>query len=174
MDTDVLIVGAGPAATAAAARLRASGLSVLMLDRKSESAKPCAGGLTVKTLDLMHWSVAPVIERLAPGIAIGIEAGAGSRLAYFPHRDPICAFAVRSAFDRLNLDHALAAGAALEQVAAVEGVELQTEAATVTADGQRLTARYLIGADGANSVVRRLTGTPARFSRGFAIEGVVP
>ncbi|MEO8669454.1 MAG: FAD-dependent monooxygenase, partial [Bauldia sp.] len=101
MNADVLIVGAGPSATAAAARLRAGGLSVLMLDRKDAPAKPCAGGLTIKTLDLMPWSVAPVIERLAHGIAIGIEANGTSRLAYFPHRDPICAFAVRAAFDRL-------------------------------------------------------------------------
>jgi flavin-dependent dehydrogenase len=174
MDADVLIVGAGPSATAAAARLRAGGLSVLMLDRRDPPPKPCAGGLTVKTLDLMPWSVAPVIERLAHGIAIGIAANGRSRLAYFAHPDPICAFAVRGAFDRLNLDRALAAGAALEPIGAIDSVEPSSASVTLTADGRRLSARYLIGADGANSIVRRLTVTPERFSRGFALEGLVP
>jgi flavin-dependent dehydrogenase len=174
MDTDVLIVGAGPAATAAAAWLRAGGLSVLMLDRRNAPAKPCAGGLTIKTLDLMPWSVAPVIERLARGLAIGVETGVRSRLAYFPYRDPICAFAVRSAFDRFNLDRAVAAGAGLERIVAVQSIEPARDRVTVTVDGRRLAARYLIGADGANSVVRRLTAMPARFFRGFAVEGLVP
>jgi geranylgeranyl reductase family protein len=173
MDHDVLIVGAGPAGTAAAARLRAAGLRVLLVDRHAEPAgKPCAGGLTVKTLALMPWSLAPVIERVTSGLVIGRATPSGDRAAWYATSAPICAFAVRSTFDRFNLDRARKLGADFE-TGTVEAITTGTDAVELTASGRRYTARYLIGADGVNSMVRRLLQGDAP-SRGFALEGHVP
>ena len=175
MDFDVLIVGAGPAGTAAAHRLRREGLSVMLLDRRNAPAeKPCAGGLTLKTLNLMPYSVAPVIERVVSGLTIGVAAEGADRVVHIGHDDPICAFAVRGRFDRLNLDQATAAGVDFARIAEVSAIAEEADAVTTTVDGRPIRARYLIGADGANSTVRRLTSDASWFRRGFALEGIVP
>jgi geranylgeranyl reductase family protein len=179
MDHDVIIIGAGPAGTAAAWRLCAAGFSVLMLDRLSEPAgKPCAGGLTLKTLALMPYSLGPVIERVATGLTVGSSdggrEGAADRAAYFGHAMPICAFAVRSRFDQLNLSEARAAGAAFQTVRTLERIVPRDDHVALVADGRAFRCRYLIGADGANSTVRRLLGLGRPAARGFALEGIVP
>ena len=54
MDFDVIIVGAGPAGTSAAYLLAARGMRTVLLDRMDfPRHKPCAGGLTLKSLKLM-------------------------------------------------------------------------------------------------------------------------
>jgi geranylgeranyl reductase family protein len=174
MDRDVLIVGAGPSGTAAAWQLRRAGLSVLMLDRKAAPPKPCAGGLTVKALDLMPYSVAPAIERVTSGVTIGVRSGETDRLRHFAHADPICAFSVRATFDRFNLEKTRAAGVAFETITAIDAIEPGDAGVTLLADGRPFAARYLIGADGANSTVRRLLSPGDKPERGFALEGVVP
>jgi len=122
----------------------------------------------------MPWSVAPVIERVTRGLTIGIDRHGGEKLRHLAHTDPICAFAVRGAFDRFNLAKALAAGAQLQAVAEIEAIEPEADAVVTVADGRRIRSRYLVGADGANSTVRRLTASAGRFLRGVALEGLVP
>ena len=49
---DSLIVGGGPAGSACAGRLRAGGLDVLVLDRKTfPRDKTCAGWITPQVID---------------------------------------------------------------------------------------------------------------------------
>ena len=175
MDFDVVIVGAGPAGTAAAYPLAADGRRVLMLDRHSfPRSKPCAGGLTIKALNLLPYSVAPVLERSTTGMTIGIRAAQNDLTEYLTKDEHICSFAVRSAFDAFNFDKALSQGVQFETAKNISAVEETGHGVAIEADGRRITARYLIGADGANGVVRRLAATNDFFSRGFALEGLVP
>ena len=74
MDFDVIIIGAGPAGTAAAYRLAEAGLRTLIIDRTGfPRQKPCAGGLTLKALNLMPYSIASILERSTDGMTIGIK-----------------------------------------------------------------------------------------------------
>lgn len=175
LDYDVIIVGAGPAGTAAAWRLLKKGLSVVLLDRVDfPRAKPCAGGLTLKTLALMPYSIAPVIEHATTAFNIGIHGRAAQRFNLFAHHMDICAFSVRSAFDAFNLEKTRERGAQFKIVKKIEAIKEHIDHVELMAGGTSIRARYVIGADGANSRVRQLAWKKDGFHRGFAIEGTVP
>lgn len=172
---DVIVVGAGPAGALCAYTLRRLGLSVLVLDKATfPRSKPCAGGLTIKALALMPYSVAPVLERMTRGLEFGFRTPSGDRFRTVRGRDPICTFAVREKFDSFNVEQMLAVGAQLETVGRIDAIFEDSEGVTVALEGRSHRARYLVGADGANSRVRRLLKLDAHIRRGFALEGIVP
>jgi len=172
---DVIVIGAGPAGALCAHTLRRLGLSVLVLDKASfPRSKPCGGGLTIKTLALMPYSVAPVLERLTRGLQMGFRTPQGDGFSTLVGRDPICTFAVRDRFDSFNFEQMLAAGAEFETIGRIEAIAEAADGVKVETEGRRFRARYLVGADGANSRVRRLLGLDSHIRRGFALEGIVP
>jgi flavin-dependent dehydrogenase len=117
---DILIVGAGPAGCAAAYDLARAGKRVLLLDKRTfPRPKPCACGLTRKTLKALRYSVDPIIERVCHEIVLQQSASVTAE----PHarrprrtevrvktRKPICAMAVRERFDDFCLKQTLASG----------------------------------------------------------------
>ncbi len=71
LDFEILIVGAGPAGCAAGYDLASAGKHVLLLDKsRFPRHKPCACGLTQKTLKALRYSVDPVIERVCSEIVL--------------------------------------------------------------------------------------------------------
>ncbi len=175
MDYDAIIVGAGPAGTAAAYRLSEQGKSVLMLDRKTfPRMKPCAGGLTLKALKLIPYSVGPILERSTDGMTVGLRSNCCAIERQLSNGNTICTFAVRAAFDQFNFERAVAAGADFLTVRAITEITQSDHCASLRADGKWIRARYLIGADGVNGVVRRLCASGGTPVRGFALEGLIP
>ena len=142
-EVDTLIAGAGPAGCAAAYDLAQAGKHVILLDKRSfPRHKPCACGLTRKTLKALRYSVDPVIERVCNEIVLQSAEAAttepDSRRARstvrVKTRNPICAMAVRERFDDFCLQQTLLAarqGGSIELrkidriVAAVDDGELQ-------------------------------------------------
>jgi len=163
---DLVIVGAGPAGSAAAiAALRARPEArVLLLDRSPRGRdKVCGDGIAphvVRELDLLGVSATDpseyvgTVRLIGPG---GDRAGAVTS-------DPGYVVA-RAEFDARLLDSAIAAGAEFE-VAKV--ARITQAAASVTID-DRFTAPIVIGADGSNSIVRRQIGEPANRGRSLAV-----
>ena len=175
MDYDVVIVGAGPAGTAAAYRLVTHGLGVLLVDRVAfPRPKPCAGGLTLKSLNLMPYSIARVLERATAAMSIGLRTDGGDFEKRFSNGGPICTFAQRTAFDQLNFEAATSAGADFLIANKITEIAASGSGMTLHADGKTIRSRYVIGADGANGVVRRFCAPNTPFFRGFALEGIVP
>jgi len=110
-DFDVIVVGAGPSGTAAAFRLKRFGYQVLLLDKQQfPRVKPCGGGISIKALNLMPWSVAPVIERAVKKLGMGVSSRATERYEVFEAQGYVCTFAVREAFDNFNFGKAVEAG----------------------------------------------------------------
>jgi len=182
MRHDVIICGCGPAGSAAGLALARSGRSVLMLD-KADFPRPklCGGLLTWKTARLVETVFG---ETMADLTDAGIVTHASDRYAIRSARGVLAQgglphpfhFTDRSRFDARLLEHARLAGAETRTgtrvVACDPGQEgAYSRPARVTlADGTALEAARLIGADGANSVVRNsFPGMDkARFARFMA------
>ena len=194
-EVDILIAGAGPAGCAAAYDLAQAGKHVILLDKRSfPRHKPCACGLTRKTLKALRYSVDPVIERVCNEIVLQSAEAAttepDSRRARstvrVKTRNPICAMAVRERFDDFCLQQTLLAarqGGSIElrkidRILALRELPDFIELDVATPRGpETLRAPILLGADGSNGQTRRLVeqhGEAPSHDDGFALEATVP
>jgi len=203
-EVDILIVGAGPAGCAAAYDLAQAGKHVILLDKRTfPRHKPCACGLTRKTLKAIRYSVDPVIERVCHEIVLQSAEAAttepDSRRARstvrVKTRNPICAMAVRERFDDFCLQQTLLAarqGGSVElrktdRILALRESPDFIELDVATSRGpETLRASILIGADGSNGQTRKMhrqdshrealspSAQDSAQEDGFALEATVP
>lgn len=170
MDYDVIVAGAGPAGASAAFWLGEAGKRVLVLEKERlPRYKPCGGGIPTVVFDRFPFDFSPVVEGEVGRVRFRFRDGR-EVTAQLPGR-PI-ATAMRERFDAHILGHARADVRDGSSV-----VVLHQDGATVeVADraGQTFRARYVIGADGANSRVARLVGLRRRKRMGAGIEVEVP
>lgn len=152
-DTDVLIAGAGPGGLAAALYARRQGLSVIVAEPRSDPIdKACGEGLMPGGVaELARLGVHPSGMPLAGIAYLGQRYRAEARFRDGPGRG------VR----RTSLHAALTAHA--EELGAqritTRITAIEQDRSGVAAAGIR--ARWLIGADGLHSAVRRAAGIPA-------------
>jgi len=158
---DVLIVGAGPAGATAAAICAEKGLSVCLMDRRTFS----------ETSHIRVWAnaaIRPLIE--ACGLDASRILGPPIRTLTFCSADlsrrmtsqlarPLVHVIERSRLEGELVRAAVSAGVTLRTGQAVTGVEILEEQVNVSlADGSSARGRFLIGADGAKSLVGRQIG----------------
>lgn len=156
---DVVVAGAGPAGTAAAAVLAAGGLSVALLDCVAHPRpKLCGGLLTAKSMEALSRVFGlEEADLLARGgmfhktpeyvfLHQGRELMRGAAAVDFRFVD-------RPDFDTLLLGTAIRRGAVFFPGARVLGCDVQS--GLVGTSLGEFQGRFVIGADGANSVLRR-------------------
>ncbi len=173
MTADVVVVGAGPAGSAAAITLARAGLDVVVVDKATfPRDKTCGDGLTTGALRHLErlgldptavasWTVVDEVVLRDPGgreVAFALPAD-GTQHA---------AVARRAELDAALVDLARAAGAELLEGHPAEGVDAG-DAATVTVEVGGLgpvRARYVVAADGMWSSMRRAIGADLPDYRG--------
>jgi len=169
LDADVIVVGAGPAGSSAAAVLAARGIRVLLLDRATfPRDKPCGDYCNPGAVRLLRQlgsvSTLPTTNA-APISGLSVYAQDGSRFtAAFPAGPGLLVPRLR--LDAALLARAVHAGAIVHEGVGVDAVRIRAEAVEVrTASDRWLSARLLIAADGAHSAIARSLGrltVPAR------------
>ncbi|HTO55122.1 MAG TPA: NAD(P)/FAD-dependent oxidoreductase [Myxococcota bacterium] len=149
---NVAIVGAGPAGSFCAGRLARAGARVTLYDPSHPREKPCGGGVTPGSF--ARWpELAELRGAARPSQAVRMTAPRGGEVRV-TLSEPIEIFS-RRVLDSLLLEAARKAGAELRPVrvarvaADAEGVTLEL------GGGERARHDFVVGADGASSVVRR-------------------
>ena len=175
LDYDVIVVGAGPGGSTASRLCAKAGLKTLVIEKERfPRYKTCGGCLSMKTVHLLGFDLTPVIENTIYGAKF-TYCSKDPFIIESP--DPIAFLVMRDRFDQLLVDKALESGVALlegEKVTRVEekdgGVEVES------GKERRLKCRYLIAADGADSIVARSLPLPPERNRGngIAVESEIP
>lgn len=169
---DVLIVGAGPAGSNAAATCLDQGLRVVQIDaREFPRIKPCAGGLTPKSLAALQYDIEGLFQGQSGRLAFGMTE---STTRLFGHPKPILHFVHRPDFDNRLLCRNLARPGfrffpGEPALAARHKKHFEVETPNRT-----LRARQLIGSDGSYGIVNRTFEVTRPRGMATAVEVEVP
>ncbi|MBI4537511.1 MAG: geranylgeranyl reductase family protein [candidate division NC10 bacterium] len=148
---EVVVVGAGPAGSTAARRLAAAGVRVLVLDTaRFPRPKVCGGALSPRVLG---YAPAGIERQFRTGIRRAVFSYCAAQPFEVVADRPLGYTVRREEFDFWLLERAAAAGAAIRDGARVQAVERDGERILLRVSGERVRARLVIGADGANSIV---------------------
>ncbi|HEY8437377.1 MAG TPA: NAD(P)/FAD-dependent oxidoreductase [Candidatus Limnocylindrales bacterium] len=160
---EVLVVGGGPGGAAAAIGLARRGRDVLLVERAPSWRWRACGVFTspasvpaLRRLGLTDRDLETVARRI-PAMRVETPEGTRFRLTYGDDGS-LSRSAIgldRSALDPLLLDGARAAGAEVRTGVVVRAVR---DGVATLADGSRIGARVIVGADGLRSVVARDAG----------------
>ena len=175
LDYDVIVVGGGPGGSTAARMCAQAGLKTLLVEKeKFPRYKPCAGCLSIKSAQLLGFDLHPVVENTinSAKFTYALKDSFSIRSP-----QPIALMMMRDRFDQFLVEKALEVGAEFLEREKVVRVEEKDERVEVTlARGGRVQCHYLIGADGAGSVVAKLLSSsqPKGRADGAGLESAIP
>jgi geranylgeranyl reductase family protein len=166
---DVIVVGAGIGGAAAAHFLGRADWHVLVLEKETlPRYKACGGGVPKSVFRYFPFSFDKVVE--SEIAAVRFSYG-GRKEVTFPLPARPVAMVMRDRFDAFVLSQVRAE--VRDSTTVVGVVEERDKVRVSTADGQEMVARYLLGADGANSIVAKALGLRKKKVLGSAIEAEV-
>lgn len=169
---DVIVIGAGPSGACTAYLLAKSGVHVLVIDKERfPRFKPCAGGLTVKALKAFDFPIKEEIKFCTNSIVLShknqvfYQISGNKRLAGMVERQEFDHFLIKKAVD---------AGAEFLEGEKVKGIVRGNGGFSVETEEEVFKSDYLVGADGANSVVNRTFNIVNKDLYGFGVETNCP
>jgi flavin-dependent dehydrogenase len=123
-----------------------------------------------RAVRLLDFPITPVVEQVVNRARITYKMKDGFTRS-FPQ--PFTYMTMRDRLDSLLAERAVSAGADLMDGVRVEGIDLSDGGPRISYQGEVVTGRVLVGADGANSVVARSLGLLQGAEMGVALESEV-
>jgi len=162
-DFDVIVAGGGPAGSLSAYRLASAGLRVLVVDAaRFPRDKACGGGVQTRAFRHIPFDWRRAVHQELNEFSLSFDL-----LPQFTRGSSkaLVLSVLRTEFDALLMDAARSAGAEALLGTRISGVEFAAgEPVRVRTGAGDFTAKYLVGADGANSVVgARINRRPSFF-----------
>lgn len=165
---DVIIVGAGPGGSSLAAKLAEVGLHVLILEKQSfPRYKVCGGGVTKRALLKMPIDITPIIRDQITSL---ITVEENHDIQEFKHKTPFIYMVMRDELDQLLAKHAVDCGEELKEDSFVKKVVEHGGGVEVFTRDEKYSGRYLVGADGVNSIVAKQVGLMSERRKALALE----
>lgn len=170
MTARVIVVGGGPSGLTVATELARARVEVVVLERRTQPVQSRAGTVLPRVLELLdsRGLAQKFIDRAASirsNPLIPVHIWAGMQPVEWRHLESRFGFRLvlpQNHTEELLLEEALRLGVVVRHGVTVESVVQQSTAVTVTAAAEggpvRLSADYLVGADGGRSIVRSQLG----------------
>jgi geranylgeranyl reductase family protein len=170
LEHDVIIVGAGPAGSTAARFCAKKGLKTLLVEKnRLPRYKPCGGCLSPRVLRELDFDIGEVIESTISEAKFTFQLKDPFSIV---SQNPIGYLVTRDSFDHLLCRKAQEGGADLYEGRRVVGFQQDAEGVDVSTNwGESLRCRYLVGADGAGSIVAQSLHRGMMKKAGMALEG---
>lgn len=165
MDTDVMVVGAGPTGLLLAGDLAAAGSQVTVLEKRPAALSNLTRAFAVHARSLEVLDARGLADELVahgqPVRSIQLFQRLAINLADLPSRFAYVLVTPQYEVERLLRRRAEQAGAVFRFDTEVTSLAQHDDGVTVaTADGPHLRAAHLVGTDGARSTVRSSAGIP--------------
>jgi len=165
---DVAVVGAGPSGSTTAYRLARAHARVLLVDKATfPRDKPCGGGLTMRAVRQLPFSVEPVVEDRITRVRCRLKYG---RVMERRAEQVLCLMTQRRRLDAFLVEQAAAAGVTFR-----DGVRVHVESdRELRVGGEPVRVDAVVGADGANGITAKALGLGGGIVNGVALEGNLP
>ncbi|MBH44826.1 MAG: hypothetical protein CMD88_05160 [Gammaproteobacteria bacterium] len=168
---DVIIVGAGPSGCACAHELDKFNKKILLVDKHNfPRHKPCAGGITIKALNQLPIDISHLIQHHSYDMTFEFDEKYKIKLN---NQDGSCVMVIREDFDKFFFDETLKLDINFLKIKNIQNIKKNNNKIFLEIDDKKFRCNYLIGADGANSVIRKMTTSLSYKNPVYAFEGIV-
>ena len=171
---DVVVAGGGPSGALSAISLIGSGARVLILDKANfPRIKPCGGGISYRVFGRFPY-LTDVFESVPINYVhrVVLKSPSGE-IVESVNKTPLYAMVRRYEFDAALLEKCKRGGIEVREHCTVSRIEERKDSIVVSTNlGEKFVTRFLIGADGVNSVVAIQSGLRQSWARSqVAIDG---